>query len=129
MTKKTDVTVIEKNGRVVRETSKDTFVSSVNAIKEIINADDFVDRVCEFTDNGKYKVTDTKPADMDKVKVYEDNGVKWYKVPTTDDRTAVTTYIRFRMNKEKTERNNALKSLAGLTTEELIALAAKMQAK
>lgn len=129
MTKKIEATAAEKSGRVVRETSMDTFVSSVNAIKEILNAEDFVTRVCEFTDNGKYKVTDTKPADMNHVKVYEDNGVKWYKVPTTDDRTAITTYIRFRMNKEKTERNNALKSLAGLTTEELIALAAKMQAK
>ena len=113
----------EKSGRVVRETTKDTFVKSVQSVIDLVSSPEFTEAVCKRTDNGKYKVTDTKPTDMDKVKSFESDGVKWYLVPTTDDKTAIATYIRYRLNKEKVARANALKALAGLTTEELIALA------
>lgn len=116
----------EKNGRVVRETTKEGFEKTVNQVIELVSNPEFIGAVCERTDNGKYKVTDSKPADMDKVKTFEKDGVKWYLVPTTDDKTAIATYIRYRLNREKAARQNALKALAGLTTEELLAMAAQL---
>ena len=105
----------DKNGRVVRETTKESFVKSVNAVKELINSDTFEQAVCERTENGKYKVTDSKPTDMNKVKTFESDGVTWYLVPTTDDKTAIATYIRYRLNKVKIANNNLNKAFANLT--------------
>lgn len=116
----------EKNGRVVRETTKESFLKTVNAVIELVTSENFVNAICERTCNGKYKITDTKPSDMNQVKNHEIDGVTWYLVPTTDDKTAISTYIRYRLNKEKVARQNALKTLANLTTEELLAMAAKL---
>lgn len=116
----------DKSGRVVRETTNESFMKTVNQVIDLVSSEEFAGAVCERTENGKYKVTDSKPLDMDKVKTFESDGVKWYLVPTTDDKTAISTYIRYRLNKEKAARQNALKALAGLTTEELLAMAAQL---
>lgn len=108
----------EKSGRVVRVTTKESFEKSVNSVIELVTSESFVHAVCERTENGKYKVTDSKPTDMDKVKTFEADGVKWYLVPTTDDKTAIATYIRYRLNKEKVANNNLNKEFANLTIEE-----------
>ena len=116
----------DKSGRVVRETTNESFMKTVNQVIALVSSEEFAGAVCERTENGKYKVTDSKPLDMDKVKTFESDGVKWYLVPTTDDKTAISTYIRYRLNKEKAARQNALKALANLTTEELLAMAANL---
>lgn len=116
----------EKSSRVVRETTKDGFMKTVNQVISLVSDENFISAVCERTENGKYKITDTKPTDMNKVKSFEKDGVKWYLVPTTDDKTAIATYIRYRLNREKAARQNALKALANLTTEELLAMAAQL---
>ena len=117
-TKKNDVTNIEKNGRVVRETTKEGFEKSVKSVIDLVTNESFVGAVCERTENGKYKVTDSKPLDMSQVKTFESDGVKWYLVPTTDDKTAIATYIRYRLNKEKVANNNLNKEFANLTLEQ-----------
>lgn len=116
----------DKSGRVVRETTKEGFMRTVNQVIDLVSNPDFIGAVCERTENGKYKVTDTKPLNMDGVKTFDKDGVTWYLVPTTDDKTAIATYIRYRLNREKAARQNALKALAGLTTEELLAMAAQL---
>lgn len=116
----------DKSGRVVRETTKENFLKTVNAVIELVTSENFVSAICERTQNGKYKITDSKPLDMNQVKTFESDGVNWYLVPTTDDKTSISTYIRYRLNKEKVARQNALKTLANLTTEELLAMAAKL---
>ena len=112
----------EKSGRVVRDTNRESFEKSVNSVIELVTSENFVDAVCKRTDNGKYKVTDTKPTDLSQVKTFESDGVKWYLVPTTDDKTAIATYIRYRLNKEKVANNNLNKLFAGLTLEQKQAL-------
>lgn len=119
MTKKVTTTANnDKSGRVVRETTQESFLASVNAVKDLINSETFIQAVCDRTENGKYKVTDSKPVDMNKVKTFESDGVKWYLVPTTDDKTAISTYIRYRLNKEKIANNNLNKQFAALTMEQ-----------
>jgi len=122
MTKNNKSVNTEKNGRAVRETNRESFSASVTAMVALVSAPEFMDAVCKRTDNGKYKVTDTKPTDMDKVKTFESDGVKWYLVPTTDDKTAIATYIRYRLNKEKVANNNLNKEFANLTLEQKKAL-------
>ena len=122
MAKKIEVTTTEKSGRVVRETTRESFEKSVTSVIELVSSNGFMDAVCSRTDNGKYKVTDTKPVDMNKVKTFESDGVKWYLVPTTDDKTAIATYIRYRLNKEKVANNNLNKAFAELTLEQKQAL-------
>ena len=117
---------IEKSGRVVRETTAEKFAESVNAVIELVSDASFLEAVSKRTDNGKYKVTDTKPVDMSCVKTFESEGVKWYLVPTTDDKTAISTYIRYRLNKTKVANNNLNKSFAELTLEQKQALLAKL---
>ena len=118
MAKKIDATNAEKSSRVVRETTQENFLQSVNAVRELVNSENFDTAICERTENGKYKVTDTKPTDMAKVKKFESDGVTWYLVPTTDDKTAISTYIRYRLNKEKIANNNLNKQFAALTMEQ-----------
>lgn len=108
----------EKSGRAVRETSKDVFTSSVQQVIDLVSGEGFIAACCERTENGKYKVTDSKPENMDKVKTFEAEGVKWYLVPTTDDKTAIATYIRYRLNKTKVANNNLNKMFANLTLEQ-----------
>ena len=119
----------EKSGRVVRETTKEGFEKSVNSVIELVTSDNFIAAVSERTENGKYKVTDSRPTDMDKVKTFESDGVKWYLVPTTDDKTAIATYIRYRLNKEKVANNNLNKEFANLTLEQKQALLAMLAGK
>ena len=120
MTKK--IESLDKSSRVVRETTRENFAKSVNAVIELVSSPEFFGAVCERTDNGKYKVTDTKPTDMDKVKTFESEGCKWYLVPTTDDKTAIATYIRYRLNKSKVANNNLNKQFAELTIEQKMQL-------
>jgi len=129
MAKKTDATNIEKNGRVVRETTKEGFEKSVQSVIDLVTGENFMQAVCERTENGKYKVTDSKPTDMNKVKTFESDGVKWYLVPTTDDKTSIATYIRYRLNKEKVANNNLNKEFANLTLEQKQALLAMLANK
>ena len=114
----------EKSGRVVKQTTREEFVSVLNEIKSLVNGEEFEDAICKRTDNGKYKLTDTKPTDMSGVKSFEADGVKWYLVPTTDYRVSFSSYLGYRLNKEKKARQNALKKLADLSTAELLALIA-----
>lgn len=118
----------DKSGRVVRETTKEGFQKTVNQVINLVSDPNFIGAVCERTENGKYKITDTKPLNMDGVKDFPKDGVTWYLVPTTDDKTAIATYIRYRLNREKAARQNALKALANLSTEELLAAAAAARA-
>jgi len=129
MAKKIDANNAEKNGRVVRETTREGFEKSVTAMVELVTSDSFMQAVCERTENGKYKVTDSKPTDMNKVKTFESDGVKWYLVPTTDDKTAIATYIRYRLNKVKVANNQANKAFAELTLEQKQALLAMLNQK
>ena len=119
----------EKNGRVVRETSAEKFAESVNAVIELVSDASFLEAVSKRTENGKYKVTDTKPVDMSSVKTFESEGTKWYLVPTTDDKTAISTYIRYRLNKTKVANNNLNKAFAELTLEQKQQLLAMLATK
>lgn len=116
----------DKSGRVVREQTKEQFMKTVDQVINLVSNPDFIGAVCERTENGKYKVTDSKPLNMDGVKTFDKDGVSWYLVPTTDDKTAISTYIRYRLNREKAARQAALKKLASMSTEELLAMAAQM---
>lgn len=118
----------EKSGRVVRVTERASFEKSVQGVIDLVTGEGFINAVCERTDNGKYKVTDSKPTDMDKVKTFEADGVKWYLVPTTDDKTAIATYIRYRLNKEKAANNQLNKVFANLTLEQKQELIKMLQA-
>lgn len=129
MAKKLEVTATEKSGRVVRETTNEGFMKSVQQVIELINSEGFSEALAKRTDNGKYKVTDSRPMDMDKVKTFESDGVKWYLVPTTDDKTAISTYIRYRLNKEKVANNTANKQFAELTLEQKQQLLAMLGVK
>jgi len=129
MAKVTKTANNEKSGRVVRETTKESFLKSVNSVIELVTGENFIKAVCERTENGKYKVTDSRPENMDKVKTFESDGVKWYLVPTTDDKTAIATYIRYRLNKEKVANNNLNKEFANLTLEQKQALLAMLTGK
>lgn len=116
----------DKSSRVVRETTREGFEKSVQSVIDLVTSESFIQSVCERTDNGKFKVTDTKPTDMNKVKTFESDGVKWYLVPTTDDKTAIATYIRYRLNKTKVANNQANKAFADLTLEQKQALLAML---
>lgn len=116
----------DKSGRAVRETSRESFAASVNAVVSLVSAPEFMDAVCKRTENGRYKLTDSRPSDMDKVKSFESDGVKWYLVPTTDDKIAIATYIRYRLTKEKVANNNLNKEFANLTLEQKQALLAML---
>ena len=115
----------EKSGRVVKETTREEFVKVLEDIRTLVNGEEFVDAICKRTDNGKFKVTDSKPTDMYQVKEFEADGVKWYLVPTTDYRVSFSSYLGYRLNCEKKARQKVLKELANLTLEELLALTKK----
>jgi len=127
MSNKTTTANNDKSGRVVRVTNREGFEKSVTSVIELVTDASFMDAVCKRTDNGKYKVTDTKPTDMDKVKTFEADGVKWYLVPTTDDKTAIATYIRYRLNKNKVADNKLNKTFAGMTFEQKQQAIAKLK--
>jgi hypothetical protein len=118
MSNKKETANNDKSSRVVRETTRDQFLKTVNQVVELVTSENFIDAVCERTENGKYKITDTKPTDMNKVKTFELDGVKWYQVPTTDDKTAIATFIRYRLNREKIANNTLNKQFAELTMEQ-----------
>ena len=123
MTKKTANE--EKKTRSIRVTSKGDFLTTINEVKELINDSDFDDAICESTANGLYKFSTTQPTDMTGVKTTEVQGLKWYKIPTTDYRISLTSYIQFRMTSDAKARANAIKKLSELTTDELLALLQK----
>lgn len=114
----------EKSSRVIKETTREEFTKVLDEIFALVNGENFVDNICDKTDNGKYKITDSKPVDMFGVKEFEVKGVKWYLVPTTDFAVACFSYIRYCMSNDKKSRQAALKELAKLSTDDLLALIA-----
>ncbi len=119
----------EKKARAIRQTNKADFLQVVNQIRDIVNADDFEGRVCELTANGLYKLTTECPQDRTGVKNYESQGVKWYKVPTTDYSVSFFSYLKFRLTNESKAKSEARKALANLSLEELQKLLALANAQ
>lgn len=114
----------EKKVRAIRETKREDFVKVLNDVRELITAEDFEETICESTGNGLYKFSTTAPSDMTGVKKATVQGLTWYKVPTSDYRISFTSYIQYRLTSEAKARSNAIKQLADLSTEELLALLA-----
>lgn len=122
--KKTANDLENKKSRAIRETNKEDFVKVINDVKELLNDDAFVENVCEKTANGLYKMTTTAPNDMTGVKRFESQGLTWFKVPTSDYRLSLTSYISYKLTCETKARSNAIKQLAELSTEELLEILA-----
>lgn len=112
----------EKKTRSIREVSKSDFLGAIEEYKNVVNGASFETAICETTANGLYKLTTTRPTDMHGVKDMEKSGLKWYKVPTTDYRVAIESYIQYRLTCEVKARSNALKQFADLSLEEMTAL-------
>ena len=112
----------DKKTRAIKVTSRDEFVKVINDVKELVNAPDFVDNICEKTGNGLYKFSTTMPNDMTGVKTFDAQGLKWYQIPTNDYRLSLTSYISYKMTCETKARSNAIKQLSELPIEQLIAL-------
>lgn len=115
----------EKKTRSIRVVSKSDFTSVINDVKELLNGENFLDEVCAKTGNGLYKLTTSIPSDMTGVKSFKSYDLKWYQVPTTEYLTSLTSYISYILTNEKKARNEAIKKLKDLSTEELLALIAK----
>jgi hypothetical protein len=112
--------------RAIRETNQSDFLKCINDFVGILESENFDADICGFTENGLYKVTDTKPTDMTGVKKHEENGMIWYKVPTTTYATSFISYLQYRMTKRAKANQNALKQLASLSLEENLALLASL---
>lgn len=117
----------EKKTRAIKQTSREDFVKVINDVIELVTAPDFIDTICDKSANGLYKFTTSLPSDMTGVKSFEVQGLKWYKVPCTDYRLSLTSYIQYRLTSETKARSNAIKQLADLSTEELLAMLANVK--
>jgi len=109
----------EKKTRSIKVVDQLDFLKVVNEVKEILNAEDFENVVCEKTGNGLYKFTTTCPNDKTGVKDFEADGLKWYKVPTTDYRISLTSYLQYRLTAKAKAVAAAKKELSDLSLEEL----------
>lgn len=115
----------EKKVRAIRETSREEFVKVINAVKEIMSEENFVDTICTSTANGLYKFSTTCPNDMTGVKTVETQGLRWYKIPTSDYRLSLTSYLGYRLTSESKAKSNLIKQLSEMSADELLALLAK----
>ena len=117
----------EKKTRAIKETKKDDFVKVINDVKNIMAADDFEQTICESTNNGLFKFSTSCPQDMTGVKSVTVDGLKWYKIPTTDYRISLVSYLQYRLTSKAKAKSNALKAFSDLSLDEQLALLASLK--